>query len=128
MCEDTPAVEIALPLGARAAAAARSTVRSAVCATHRVDDPAALILAVSELVNDSALYGDPPVRLRLECSSTQVSVEVAGGLATVPLVDSAELARRIRVRLLDRLTFTWGEQVTPPCRRLYATFAVRGPR
>ena len=115
MCDVTPAVEIDLPLDARAAGEARAFLRRAACSEHQAEVIEDAELLVSELVSNGLRHAAPPLKLRVRCDGgRRLLVSVSDGspadLAPHQAADSAESGRGLT--LVDYISQEWGVENT----------------
>jgi hypothetical protein len=119
VCSSTHEAVFELPHSIEAPAQARALIERHLCAVHGRDALAAAQLLVTELATCAVLYGKPPVRLGLECGTSQLRIAVThrteGTPPDIPLDEDGVL----RAALIAKLTRTWGIDRTPEGRELW---------
>ncbi len=119
MCAITPDASCQLPSSLQAPALARDFVKSMVCRDHaRAAEPALTLLA-EELVTQAMMYGAPPMSLRLRCTMSEATVEVAD---SSPEVGSPAVAdHAMSMLLIDKISRRWGTDRTRTGKAVWCT-------
>jgi hypothetical protein len=121
VCSSTQEAVFELPHSIEAPALARTLLERHLCPVHGQDALAAAQLVVTELATCAVLYGKPPVRLDIDCGTTQLRIAVThrteGPTPDIPLDDNGV----VRAALIAKLTRAWGIDRTPEGRELWGS-------
>lgn len=105
MCETTPASTVTLEKSLSSPGLARDFVEQNVCPDHGAHGMAALQLLASELVTNAALYGAPPIEVRISCEVDTMRVEVHDRRYAGEVLTGGD---GMGLLLVDKVAHDWG--------------------